>query len=451
MERIGWAQEASSVTELATVGFAVYVDDARSPLTEVSCASTRTAEGYACSGRLPLMSSGLHTLSLVAFALDEPSLESGRSAVLRVNVTTGATSAGAIGTSGSWQRTGSSVEDMVTSDGVRLRATLAASDIGRPLDLSRTPDGGWYVIETGASEPPETRDAAPQTVGLRIRTIRDGKAAAPAAGEIADAIAVGTGGEPVAALAVDPDYAKSGYVFVAYSGPEGVRLVRFRVSRERFVDRVILMDRLPLSPVRPTVALRFGPDRHLYLATDDGGEPEAAGDLGSFSGKVLRLTADGTTPRDQRGLTPVYAISLHAPRGLAWSRPTALWVVDGPGASGTVNRLGLVPGQDELRLVVDEGRRGRVAERYRLPAGIGATSLAIHPGRRVPEFRGHLFVAARSGGILRLRRRADARAIEGSEWLMSHLEEPIRAIGIDADGAIVALGDRLILTLEAAD
>ena len=79
----------------------------------------------------------------------------------------------------------------------------------------------------------------------------------------------------------------------------------------------------------PAVALRFGPDAHLYVGFDDGDVAARAGDFGSYNGKVLRINADGSVPSDQAGLTPVWAFNLAAPRALDWTTAGNLWAVEG--------------------------------------------------------------------------------------------------------------------------
>jgi len=86
-ERIGWEQRAGDPIELAAIRYAVYVDGARSELTGVSCATTATATGYACTARLPPMSAGNHSLEIASFIQDGGTFESARSAALRVTVT----------------------------------------------------------------------------------------------------------------------------------------------------------------------------------------------------------------------------------------------------------------------------------------------------------------------------------------------------------------------------
>src|SRR2546425_4893821 len=92
-ERLGWDQRATDAVELATIRYAIYVDGMRSDLAGVTCAATPAATGFACSGRLPTMSVGAHTLELTAFIVDGATqLESVRSSQLRVIVTGSTTS-----------------------------------------------------------------------------------------------------------------------------------------------------------------------------------------------------------------------------------------------------------------------------------------------------------------------------------------------------------------------
>jgi len=86
-ERIGWDQRAGDPIELAAIRYAVYVDGARSELTGISCGTTATATGYACTARLPPMSAGNHSLEIASFIQDGGTFESARSAALRVTVT----------------------------------------------------------------------------------------------------------------------------------------------------------------------------------------------------------------------------------------------------------------------------------------------------------------------------------------------------------------------------
>jgi hypothetical protein len=49
-ERIGWDQPGTDTVELATFGYAIYVDNARSELTDTSCASAAKPQGSRAAG-----------------------------------------------------------------------------------------------------------------------------------------------------------------------------------------------------------------------------------------------------------------------------------------------------------------------------------------------------------------------------------------------------------------
>src|SRR4051812_23036575 len=83
-ERIGWDQQAADSTEVASFHYAVYVDGVRSELTGVTC--TPAPPAFACTGRLPALTPGSHTLELATFISDVAVVESGKSAPLRITL-----------------------------------------------------------------------------------------------------------------------------------------------------------------------------------------------------------------------------------------------------------------------------------------------------------------------------------------------------------------------------
>ena len=77
-ERLGWDQQAADAVELATIHYAIYVDNTRSELADASCAASPTSAAFACSARLPRHRHGAHTLQLASFVNDGSVLESAR-------------------------------------------------------------------------------------------------------------------------------------------------------------------------------------------------------------------------------------------------------------------------------------------------------------------------------------------------------------------------------------
>ena len=139
----------------------------------------------------------------------------------------------------------------------------------------------------------------------------------------------------------------------------------------------------------------MGADGRLYVAFDAVSATGRTAALASFSGKILRLNADGTTPRDQPSGIPVFASDFQSPRGLDWHPLTgALWAAD-------VKRKDV----EELRVLVPRGAEGSTSRtRIAMPAGTGTAAVAFYRGTLLPALTGDLLVAAEEGRhLLRLR------------------------------------------------
>jgi glucose/arabinose dehydrogenase len=419
-ERLGWSQAASNTSELATFRFAAYVDGNRAELGDVSCGGASAP--FACSSRMPQMAAGSHSLELVTFVVENGTVvESGRSAALRVTVT-GATASGP-GPAPA-PALPLSTRLLATSDGAELRADVIADQLTAPTSLASSPDGRVFVAE---------RDG-------RIRIIRGGALEAQPAVTIYEALATAAGDGGLAGIALDREFEQTHFLYAVYtvSGPEATRV--FRVVRYREVDgrlgeRIVILDGVAAG-AKPAAAIDIGPDGNLYLAFD-AGQGTGRVPSASYSGKVLRLSPDGTTPKDQAG-GPVLATDFVSPRGLDWNPETGtLWVVDAKTRDA-----------EELRIVGARGSSSTPSRaRLLLPAGMGASALAFYRGTLVPAFAGNVFVAAGEGQYL-LRLRVDARdpsKVTFNERLLSDLGSHIRAVTTANDGMVYVATERSVL------
>jgi glucose/arabinose dehydrogenase len=403
-ERIGWDQAAASAAELATFRFAIYVDGARSELAGVSCGSTAGAAGFECSGQLPTMTTGSHVLELAAFTNSTTGVvESARSAMLRVTVT-GATS----------PAPSDAMEhgaEIVTRDGIRLQASLVVERLQDVSDLAHTPDGGLLVGERAGTVVIHSTAHEPFRASLDPR---DGE---------------------LLAIAPSPAFATNGHVFVIQSAGGISRLLRHRYFEGQFIERMVVLADVPASP-NPSATLRFGPDGKLYAAFDDAGNRDAAARLSEWTGKILRLNEDGTTPDDQPAASPVFWSGVAEPLGLDWAADEGtLWTAErGPDRVERLRALGALSARPR--------RAGQQAS-YVLPGRVGASSLAFYRSRTISEFRGDLFVAAREGMyLLRVRFSGTERlrAVTTEKLFEGRLGD-LRAVLASADGALyVATG-----------
>ncbi|MBA2303120.1 MAG: PQQ-dependent sugar dehydrogenase [Acidobacteria bacterium] len=397
-ERIGWDQPAQGTAELATFRYAIYVDGTRSEIADATCTSTAGPTGFACSGRLPVMPPGTHVLEIAAFTSGDADAESARSGTLRVTVigsTSPATATPLV-----------NGERLTTVDGIQLSAVLVVDGIADLADMALAPDGRLLIAERGG----------------RVRIVEDSVNAAPPV--VAD-----TGAE-LLSLALAPDFASTGHVFVIHSQPGVFGLVRYRLQGDQLIDRMRILADIPASP-EPSAVVRFGPDAKLYAAFDDANDRDAAERLSDWGGKILRLNPDGRTPDDQPAASPVFWSGLASPRGLDWGPDgNALWMAE-RGPDGIERLRVLVTG-------VDRPRRAGQRATYVLPGEPWTTSLAFSRGDAVPQFHGNLFVAARgAGSLLRVQfHQNDRTRAVTTEKLLEGRMEGLRAVQVSEDGAI---------------
>ena len=412
-EKIGWTQPATDSATLGEFSYAIYVDGARSQLANPSCGDTPSSGGFDCSAPLPGMSSGAHTLEIAAFVVDTGGaiLESSKSAPLQVIVSTSLS----VATRRAPTQPLPDTSTAVTSNGMRLRIDVVSRNLDTPTDIAAAPDGRLFVAERSG----------------RIRVIRDEGSGTPAAVSLFDR---DSSGSDLLAVAVDPRFDSTHFVYAisverGRSGPTFV-LSRFREAHDTFADRAVLVDDVPASAT-PAASLRFGPDGKLYAALDDGGVPAAAGDVAAYSGKILRLNADGSTPDDQAGATPVYSYEYRSPRGFDWQPDSGtLWIADGT-SNGAARLTAVGTG-------VARPRRSTTLVTYSVPGLFGASSVAFYRGDLVPEFRGDLFLAADAGQhVLRIRfDRQNPTHVAGTERLFENTLGGVRVVFVRADGVM---------------
>lgn len=359
-ERIGWDQTAESLSELETFRYAIYVDGVRNVIADSSCSNTAAASGFACSGRLPPLPNGSHLLELATFVdVDGEIAESARSLSMTVSVSALTAESASDWASGLTE---------TTRDGLTLRADKVAEGLQIPLDAAFAPDGRLFIAERAG----------------RVRVVAGGAIQEP------DALVLRNADDELdvamLSIAVDPDFARTQYVFVVHSaesrdGPV-VRLSRYRDVGGRLGQRAVLFQTAAPPAAQAAAVARFGPDGKLYLAVNGEGG----------TGRLFRLGADGTLPRDQAGATPAIAGGVEDARGLGWDPKSGLlWIADERGAAAHIS--GLAMSSPPIRAVV----QGRAT----LQSGVGR--LDFYPSDAIAGLRNEALIASANGYILRLR------------------------------------------------
>jgi glucose/arabinose dehydrogenase len=203
---------------------------------------------------------------------------------------------------------------------------LVASGLEAPWAVALAPDGRLFVTERPG----------------RVRIVRLG----PGGGLIARPWAtVPARANPDAergllGIALDPDFARTGFVYLYYSyaGAGGAtlnRLVRMHDSSGAGSDETILLDNIPGSSNHDGGRIEFGPDGKLYVATGDGEQQARAQDRSSLGGKILRLEKDGSVPADNPFPgSPVFSLGHRNVQGLAFQPDTGVLYETEHGPSG---------------------------------------------------------------------------------------------------------------------
>jgi len=313
-----------------------------------------------------------------------------------------------------------------TDDGVRFRVEVVAKGLEITWSLVFMPDGRLLVPERHG----------------RVRVIDTARGTAEIALTIDDVFTDGEAG--LLGLALDPAFTSNRLVFLYYTartsrGGAANRVVRYRESGGRLGEAVVLLDDIPANTIHDGGRLRFGPDGLLYITTGDAANEELAQDVASYAGKILRLNADGTTPRGNPFGSPVYSYGHRNPQGLDWHPATGdLWAAE-HGATGN----------DEINVVDGGANYGwpRIQGNQTLPAmrapitfynpAVAPSGASFYRGQRFPQFANSLFVATLRGTLLlRLRIDPSARRLIGQERLLEGQFGRIRDVVTGPDGYV---------------
>jgi glucose/arabinose dehydrogenase len=425
-ERIGWNQPAADATELATIGYAIYVDGNRTDAAGVICTPTAATTGFPCTARLPALTPGAHTLQIASFVNDGGLLESARSAPLQVTQVASVTAAHPAAASAPRSNA------LDRSAGVSTGASANADPLAQSSERRGAGSSGGRSAQRVADGLIDVTDLAFASDGRLFVAERKGTIAVVSANarlrpsradDLARTSLHLTPPATLLTVAIDPEFERTRSVFAIYTeagrgGASTFTLARFREAAGTLADRAVLLDGIPAA-APPHAALRFGGDGTLVAAFGASTDADSGGNAASYSGEVLRLNRDGTTPQDQPSATPVLAAGVFALAGVAWltsSRST--WVGD-RGADGV----------SQLR------EAGGSRRAYRLPNGITPSAIAAVADETGTTGNDLLIASAGSGDLLRVRFDASGQPA-GTERVPLTESGAIRALAAAPEGAI---------------
>lgn len=318
---------------------------------------------------------------------------------------------------------------------------LVASGLEVPWAVAEAPDGRLFVTERPG----------------RVRIVRLGRGGGLEARPWATvpARANPDAERGLLGIALDPDFARNGFVYLYYSyaGAGGAtlnRLVRMHDSSGVGTDETVLLDNIPGSSNHDGGRIVFGPDGRLYVATGDGEQQARAQDRSSLGGKILRLERDGSVPADNPFPgSPVYSLGHRNVQGLAFHPDTAVLYETEHGPSGFFpaccqDEVNLIEGGANYGWPIVTGKPGD--QRFRDPlissgsVDTWAPSGAAFATRPGPLRGSFLFATLRGQHLHRVVLAADGRGVAFEERLL------VNQYGRLRDIYEISTGEFLLLT-----
>ena len=353
-----------------------------------------------------------------------------------------------------------------TAEGMKIKVTIVTKDLEYPWAMAFLPDGTALITERPG----------------RLRILKNGALDPKPVGGAPMAYWSGASGLPGTVhgymdVALDPHYSENHYVYLTYTKPLDEKKRVVAIARGRF-DGHDLKDVTDIYtlPSAGTSRIAFAKDGTLFMTTT-GNDPQDASTLG---GKILRLNADGSIPKDnpfvgQANAKPeVYALGIRSSLGLALNPGTGeMWENEnGPNGGDEINIL--KPGRNYGWPLVSYGRaypgpwqseKGSGHVGFEAPVVIWIPAIAVsgmtfYTGDKLPKWKGDVFVGSlRTGeipGTGHLERILFNEKMEElrRESLLTDLHQRIREVRQSPDGYLYVLTDEkpgAVLKIEAVE
>jgi glucose/arabinose dehydrogenase len=330
----------------------------------------------------------------------------------------------------------------------KIKVDTVASGLDHPWSLQFLPDGNMLVTERPG----------------RMRIVsRDGKLGAPLGG-VPKPYVGGQAG--LLDVALDREFSRNHTIYFCYtadrSGNANVARALLVANETPHLDdeKTIFHQVGPGGANNHGCRIAQAPDGKLFVTLGDHfGPRDAAQDLSTDNGKIVRIGPDGSIPQDNPFVgrasvrSEIWSYGHRNPQGLTFHPTTgALWEQEhGPRGGDEVNiiKKGANYGWPVIGYGIDyNGAKIHDATsktgmeqplKYWVPS-IAPSGMAFYQGDLFPAWRGHLFVGALAGEML-VRLTIDGENVLGEERLLHSLRERIRDVRTGPDGALYLLTD----------
>ena len=329
-----------------------------------------------------------------------------------------------------------------------VRAETYATGLEHPWSLAFMPDGRLLVTE---------RPGRLRIVGT------DGKLSAALAG-VPEVHARGQGG--LLDVALDPKFAENQVIYLSFAGPDGDKaatsVARARLAGDRLEDVRIIYRQKPSLNGNGHFGSRlvFGRDGTLFVTQGDRQASRAfPQDLSMGQGKIVRINADGSIPKDnpfvgRDGALPeiwsyghrnVQAAALHPETGQLWTVEHGARGGDELNHPEKGKNYGwpvITYGIDYNGSKIGEGtaKEGMEQPVYYWDPVIAPSGMLFYTGDRYPGWKGSVFIGSMTPGAL-VRLQLDRGRVVKEERYLGDMGERIRDVQQGPDGLIYVVTD----------
>jgi glucose/arabinose dehydrogenase len=323
--------------------------------------------------------------------------------------------------------------------------TTIADNLNRPWSVVQLPDDSFLVTQRG---------------GELLRVAQDGSSSQVSG--VPPTYVAGQGG--LLDIVLHPDFATNRTIYLSYAhgtpAANGTAITRARLDGDVLADQhqILLVESLKDTPQHYGGKMLFLPDGTLLLSTGEGFDyREAAQDLGSELGKILRIRDDGTVPTDNPfGDAPsrrIWTYGHRNPQGFALDPESGTVYLHEHGPRGGDEINVIAPGKNYGWPAITYGvdYSGAQVSPFTAAEGmeqpllfwspsIAPSGMAWYGGDVFPEWRGDLFVGALVDEEVR-RIDLDSGEVIAQEPLFAELEARIRDVRVGRDGYLYVLTD----------
>ena len=354
--------------------------------------------------------------------------------------------------------------DYDTSAG-KIHVEVVARRLDHPWALAQLPDGAMLVTERAG----------------RLRIVRDGKLDPVAVAGLPPVNPSGIGG--LYDIVLDPDFARNHFLYISYVKPDDknsdqTTLAVMRATWDgthtlKSVKDIFIADAWYGAQPWPKRCcgqgpasgswggrILFGRDGKLYVTSGDRNYGEMVQKPDNDFGKIMRINADGTIPKDnpfvgKKGWKPeIWTTGHRNPLGLTIDPATGqMWETEfGPRGGDEVNKI--VKGANYGWIDVTQGKHynGEPAKGVTnvpgmtdavltyLPNSLNPGNPVFYDGAAFPAWKGDFLLPSFTKGMLRYDVQGGAPGGE-PEYLLGDLKQRLRSVNIGPRGELYVLTD----------